>query len=78
MQPPLEKDPAFLASCVDEMPKGINLFWAPGLYVPESEFEKWVNAFGKEHIWARDTEGELNHVHDGAALPNLRFESDPV
>ncbi|MFA5467427.1 MAG: glycoside hydrolase family 20 zincin-like fold domain-containing protein [Sphaerochaetaceae bacterium] len=55
-QPPLEKDPAFLEECVRSMPKGINLFWAPGLYVPETEFPKWVKAFGKEHIWARDTE----------------------
>ena len=55
-QPPLEKDPAFLQKCVDSMPKDIMLFWAPGLYVPETEFPKWVNAFGKDHIWARDTE----------------------
>ncbi len=55
-QPPLEKDPAFLEECVRTMPEGINLFWAPGLYVPETEFPKWVEAFGKEHIWARDTE----------------------
>lgn len=55
-QPPLEKDPAFLTECVESMPEGINLFWAPGLYVPETEFPKWVKAFGKEHIWARDTE----------------------
>jgi hypothetical protein len=32
------------------------LFWAPGLYVPETEFEKWCEAFGKHRIWARDTE----------------------
>lgn len=55
-QPPLEKDPEFLAECVRTMPAGINLFWAPGLYVPETEFPKWVNAFGKEHIWGRDSE----------------------
>jgi len=55
-QPPLEKDPEFLAECVRTMPDGINLFWAPGLYVPETEFPKWVNAFGKEHIWGRDSE----------------------
>lgn len=55
-QPPLEKDPKFLKECVDSMPKDIMLFWAPGLYVPETEFEKWCDAFGKERIWARDTE----------------------
>lgn len=55
-QPPLEKDPAFLAECVETLPKGIKLFWAPGLYVPEGEFDKWCEAFGKENIWGRDTE----------------------
>lgn len=55
-QPPLEKDPVFLKECVDSMPEDIMLFWAPGLYVPESEFEKWCDAFGRDRIWARDTE----------------------
>lgn len=55
-QPPLEKEPAFLEECVDSMPKDIVLFWAPGLYVPETEFPKWCDAFGKHRIWARDTE----------------------
>jgi hypothetical protein len=55
-QPPLEKDPAFLRECVESMPRDIMLFWAPGLYVPETEFEKWCAAFGPERIWARDTE----------------------
>lgn len=55
-QPPLEKDPAFLEECVNSMPKDIMLFWAPGLYVPETEFPKWCEAFGRDRIWARDTE----------------------
>ena len=55
-QPPLEKDPAFLKKCVESMPEDIMLFWAPGLYVPKTEFPKWADAFGKDHIWARDTE----------------------
>lgn len=55
-QPPLEKDPAFLRHCVESMPKGVKLFWAPGLYVPESEFDKWCDAFGRDNVWARDTE----------------------
>lgn len=55
-QPPLEKDPMFLKECVDSMPEDIMLFWAPGVYVPESEFEKWCDAFGRDRIWARDTE----------------------
>jgi hypothetical protein len=55
-QPPLEKAPAFLKECVRSMPSDIMLFWAPGLYVPETEFSKWCDAFGKDRIWARDTE----------------------
>lgn len=55
-QPPLEKDPAFLGECVRNMPKDIMLFWAPALYVPPTEFSKWIAAFGKERIWGRDTE----------------------
>jgi hypothetical protein len=55
-QPPLEKDPEFLLECVDNMPDDINLFWTPGLYVPDTEFPKWIEAFGKERIWGRDTE----------------------
>lgn len=55
-QPPLEKDPAFLEECVRSMPEDIMLFWAPGLYVPESEFDKWCAAFGRERIWGRDSE----------------------
>ncbi|HHU53974.1 MAG TPA: hypothetical protein GXZ43_07885 [Clostridiaceae bacterium] len=55
-QPPLEKDPAFLQECVDSVRDDVVLFWAPGLYVPETEFTKWIDAFGKDRIWARDTE----------------------
>ena len=55
-QPPLEKNPAFLKACAESMPEDIMLFWAPGLYVPESEFTKWCEVFGRERIWGRDTE----------------------
>lgn len=55
-QPPLEKDTAFLGECLKSMPKDIALFWAPALYVPPTEFKKWIAAFGKERIWGRDTE----------------------
>lgn len=55
-QPPLEKNVSFLRECADNMPKDIMLFWAPGLYVPETEFAKWCDAFGKDRIWGRDTE----------------------
>jgi len=55
-QPPLEKDPAFLEECVKSMPSDIKLFWAPALYVPPTEFKKWIAAFGRDRIWGRDTE----------------------
>lgn len=55
-QPPLEKDPEFLRECAEGMPRDIMLFWSPGLYVPETEFVKWCDTFGKERIWGRDTE----------------------
>jgi len=55
-QPPLVKSDELIKEMVSSIPDDVVLFWAPGLYVPESEFEKWVNAFGKERIWARDTE----------------------
>ena len=55
-QPPLEKTPEFLKECVDSVPSDVNLFWAPALYVPPTEFKKWVEAFGKERIWGRDSE----------------------
>jgi len=55
-QPPLEKDPEFLKEYVESIPGDIMLFWAPALYVPPTEFKKWIAAFGKERIWGRDTE----------------------
>ena len=55
-QPPLEKDPEFLRQTVASIPEDIMLFWAPGLYVPETEFPKWCDAFGRDRVWARDTE----------------------
>ncbi len=55
-QPPLEKPPELLREMTDSIPGDVGLFWAPGQYVPESEFEKWAEAFGRERIWGRDTE----------------------
>lgn len=55
-QPPLEKSPEFLEDAVASMPDDVNLFWAPALYVPEAEFHKWVDAFGKHRVWGRDSE----------------------
>ncbi len=38
-QPPLEKDLEFLEECVNSIANDVVLFWAPGLYVPASEFK---------------------------------------
>lgn len=75
-QPPLEKDPAFLEECVNSMPKDIMLFWAPGLYVPETEFPKWCNAFGRHRIWARDTES--NSITSTMGRLYRTFESNMI
>jgi hypothetical protein len=81
-QPPLEKDPAFLRECVESMPKDIMLFWAPALYVPPTEFKKWIAAFGKDRIWGRDTEanaitstmGRLFRIFESNMI---RYEDEP-
>ena len=75
-QPPLEKDPVFLKECADSMPKDIMLFWAPALYVPETEFPKWCNAFGRERIWARDTES--NSITSTMGRLYRTFESNMI
>jgi len=81
-QPPLEKDPAFLQECVASMPKDIMLFWAPGLYVPEAEFEKWCDAFGRDRIWARDTEANaitstMGRLYRTFKSNMIRYEDEP-
>lgn len=81
-QPPLEKEPAFLQECVDSIPDDIMLFWAPGLYVPEAEFGKWCNAFGKDRIWARDTEANsitstMGRLYRTFASNMIRYEDEP-
>lgn len=55
-EPPLEKEPEYINKMVSSIPEDVGLFWAPGLYCDETEFEKWVEAFGRDRIWARDTE----------------------
>lgn len=81
-QPPLEKTPEFLQECVNSIPADVNLFWAPALYVPSTEFEKWINAFGKERIWGRDSEsnaitstmGRLYRIFESNVL---RYQDEP-
>lgn len=55
-QPPLEKPTELIEKMINSVPDDVGLFWSPGLYVPESEFEKWTVTFGKERIWGRDSE----------------------
>ncbi len=55
-QPPLVRDEALLQSMVNSIPEDVVLFWAPGQYVEDSEFDKWIAAFGAHRIRARDTE----------------------
>lgn len=55
-EPPLQKTREYLRHCRDSIPQDVCLYWAPGLYVPDSEFAKWVKIFGAERICARDTE----------------------
>ena len=55
-EPPLEKGIENLLRYKASIPKDVCLYWAPGLYVGENEFSKWVSVFGKDRICARDTE----------------------
>ncbi|MBC7333105.1 MAG: hypothetical protein H5T85_01360 [Actinobacteria bacterium] len=55
-EPPLEKDIGYLEKCKASIPEDIDIYWTPGLYVGEEEFEKWVEVFGRDRICARDTE----------------------
>lgn len=73
-QPPLEKDPEWLRGVAATIPDDVVLFWAPGLYVPEAEFTKWVEIFGKERIWARDT--EANSITSTMGRLYRTFESN--
>ncbi|GAA4907491.1 hypothetical protein GCM10025789_28730 [Tessaracoccus lubricantis] len=75
-QPPLEKDPAWLQATADALPDDIVLFWAPALYVPPTEFQKWVKAFGKHRIWARDTES--NSITSTMGRLYRTFESNMI
>jgi hypothetical protein len=80
-QPPLEKAPAFLKETIESMPDDICLFWAPGLYVPETEFPKWCDAFGRHRIWARDTESNaitstMGRLYRTFASNMIRYEDE--
>lgn len=55
-QPPLVRSEELIAEMKASVPEDVVLFWAPGQYVEDSEFDKWIAAFGRERIRARDTE----------------------
>ncbi|MBC7333174.1 MAG: hypothetical protein H5T85_01730 [Actinobacteria bacterium] len=53
---PVEKEVVYMENAKNSIPEDVFLYWAPGPYNPESEFEKWVKIFGPERICARDQE----------------------
>lgn len=55
-QHPLIKSEEDMEQIKKVLPSDVVFFWSPGLYVPKSEFIKWIDAFGKERIVGRDTE----------------------
>lgn len=73
-EPPLEKTEEYLQYVKSQIPEDVVLFWAPGLYVSENEFPKWVEAFGKERIYARDS--EANSVSSTMGRLYRTFESN--
>ena len=82
-QPPLVRSEQLLQSMKDSIPEDVVLFWAPGQYVADEEFDKWIRYFGKERIRARDTEaigfaacfGRLIHPF---RWNGLRAEEEPI
>lgn len=67
-EPPLEKSVEYLKHCKKSIPEDVCLYWAPGLYVPESEFKKWIDVFGAERICGRDTESNAWSATQGRLL----------
>ena len=65
------------------VPEDVVFFWSPGLYVPKSEFLKWIDAFGAERIVGRDTESNGISACFGRLIRTfrsngLRCESEPL
>ena len=67
-EPPLAKSVEYLEHCRDSIPMDVCLYWAPGLYVPEAEFSKWVDVFGAGRICARDTESNAWSATQGRLI----------
>lgn len=82
-QPPLVRSEKLIQEMKESIPEDVVLFWAPGQYVEESEFEKWVRIFGKERIRARDTEAMGFAAGFGRLVRpfkfnGLRCEEEPI
>lgn len=73
-EPPLEKTKEYLQYVNEQIPEDVVLFWTPGLYVSEDEFPKWVEVFGKDRIYARDS--EANSVSSTMGRLYRVFESN--
>lgn len=82
-QPPLVRSEELIEEMKASIPEDVVLFWAPGQYVEESEFEKWVRAFGRDRIRARDTEAigfaaGLGRLIRPFKWNGLRCEEEPI
>lgn len=82
-QPPLVRSEELIREMKASIPEDVVLFWAPGQYVEESEFEKWVRIFGKDRIRARDTEAMGFAAGFGRLVRpfkfnGLRCEEEPI
>lgn len=82
-QPPLVRGEELMQEMKNSIPDDVVLFWAPGQYVEDSEFEKWIQVFGKERIRARDTEAigfaaGLGRLIRPCRFNGLRTEEEPI
>lgn len=82
-QPPLVRSEELIAEMKASIPEDVVLFWAPGQYVEDSEFDKWIQAFGRKRIRARDTEAigfasGLGRLIRPLKCNGLRSEEEPI
>lgn len=82
-QNPLIKSEEDMERIKRAVPEDVVFFWSPGLYVPESEFLKWIDAFGAKRIVGRDTESNGISACFGRLIRTfrsngLRCESEPL
>ncbi len=82
-QQPLIKSEQEMKLIKDAVPNDVVFFWAPGLYVPDSEYTKWIQAFGKQRIVGRDTESNGISACFGRLIRTfrsngLRCETEPL